>query len=88
VAAVMTYAAVRVSGPPPDRDHPYGHGKIENLSALGETFLLLVTCVWIVYEAARRLAFNRVDVEVTAWSSRGSSPRRTSRCTPNRSRPG
>ncbi len=67
-AAVMTYAAVKISGRPPDHEHPYGHGKVENLSALGETILLLVTCGWIVYEAARRLFFNRVDVEVTAWS--------------------
>jgi cation diffusion facilitator family transporter len=67
-AAVMTYAAVKISGRPPDHEHPYGHGKVENLSALGETVLLLVTCGWIVYEAARRLFFNRVDVEVNAWS--------------------
>jgi cation diffusion facilitator family transporter len=67
-AAVMTYAAVKISGRPPDREHPYGHGKVENLSALGETVLLLVTCGWIVYEAARRLFFDKVEVEVTAWS--------------------
>jgi cation diffusion facilitator family transporter len=67
-AAIMTYAAVRISGRPPDLDHPYGHGKVENLSALGETILLLVTCGWIVYEAFRRLVFHRVDVEVTVWS--------------------
>jgi cation diffusion facilitator family transporter len=67
-AAVMTYVAVKISGRPPDREHPYGHGKVENLSALGETILLLVTCGWIVYEATRRLVFDRVDVEVTSWS--------------------
>jgi cation diffusion facilitator family transporter len=67
-AAVMTWAAVRISGRPPDHEHPYGHGKVENLSALGETILLLVTCGWIVYEAARRLFFDKVEVEVTAWS--------------------
>jgi cation diffusion facilitator family transporter len=67
-AAVMTYVAVKISGRPPDPEHPYGHGKVENLSALGETVLLLVTCGWIVYEAVRRLWFDRVEVEVTAWS--------------------
>ncbi len=68
VAALMTFLAVRFSGRPPDRTHLYGHGKIENLSALFETLLLLATCAWIVREAAHRLAAHRVDVEVTWWS--------------------
>ena len=57
VAAGITYWAVRISGRPADREHTYGHGKFENLSALVETLLLLVTCVWIVYEAGSRLFF-------------------------------
>lgn len=56
-AAAMTLWAVRVSSRPADREHPYGHGKIENLSALFETVLLLVTCVWIISEAVERLFF-------------------------------
>ena len=68
IAAGMTLVAVRVSSRPPDRSHLYGHGKFENLSALGETLLLLLTCVWVIWEAVRRLASHRVDVEVTFWS--------------------
>ncbi len=68
VAAAITYAAVRVSGKPPDAEHRYGHGKVENLSALVETLLLLVTCVWIMREAVSRLFFREVEVEATAWS--------------------
>lgn len=68
VAALMTFLAVRYSGRPPDRSHLYGHGKIENLSALAETLLLLVTCAWIVREAIHRLTTNRIDVQVTWWS--------------------
>lgn len=68
VAALMTFLAVRFSGRPPDRTHHYGHGKVENLSALFETVLLLVTCVWIVREAVHRLISHRVDIEVTWWS--------------------
>jgi cation diffusion facilitator family transporter len=68
VAALITYLAVRFSGRPADRTHLYGHGKIENLSALFETLLLLVTCVWIVREAALRLLHPGVVVEVTFWS--------------------
>src|SRR5713101_8368511 len=68
VAALMTYIAVRISGRPADRTHLYGHGKVENLSALIETLLLFVTCGWIIWEAIHRLFFHKVEVEVTFWS--------------------
>ena len=68
VAALMTYLAVRFSDRPPDRTHLYGHGKIENLSALFETLLLLATCVWIVREAVHRLVSHQAQIEVTFWS--------------------
>jgi cation diffusion facilitator family transporter len=68
VAAAVTLWAVRASAKPADRDHPYGHGKIENFSALFETGLLLATCVWIAYEAVKRLLFENVHVEATIWS--------------------
>jgi cation diffusion facilitator family transporter len=68
VASGMTLVAVRLSGRPADRTHLYGHGKIENLSALAETLLLLATCAWIAREAVRRLVFHRVIVDITVWS--------------------
>ena len=68
MAAVMTFLAVRISGKPADRNHLYGHGKAENLSALFETLLLLVTCFWILYEATHRLLFHPVALKVTFWS--------------------
>lgn len=68
LAAAMTWWAVRVSDKPADADHPYGHEKVENLAALFETLLLLVTCVWIIYEAVERLFFKAVRVDVTVWS--------------------
>jgi cation diffusion facilitator family transporter len=68
VAAAVTYASVRVSDKPADAEHQYGHGKIESFSAFVETGLLLLTCVWIVYEAARRLFFHSVDIEPTLWA--------------------
>src|SRR6266478_3776560 len=55
IAAVMTFFSVRVSDRPADADHQYGHGKVENFSAFIETGLLLLTCVWIVWEAVQRL---------------------------------
>ena len=68
LAAVMTWWAVTVSERPADSDHPYGHEKIENISALFETLLLLLTCVWIIYEAVQRLFFKTAHVDVNAWS--------------------
>jgi cation diffusion facilitator family transporter len=68
LAAMLTWLAVRISARPADHSHPYGHGKIENLSALFETLLLLGTCVWIVIAATNRLIHQKVDVEVTPWS--------------------
>src|ERR1700716_434054 len=84
IAALMTFFSVRVSDKPADADHQYGHGKFENFSAFIETGLLLLTCVWIVYESMRRLFFHSVEIEpsvaafpvmlpsiaVDAWRSR------------------
>src|SRR5262252_4933936 len=68
VAAFITLLSVRVSDKPADADHQYGHGKVENFSAFLETGLLLLTCIWIVYEAVKRLAFKEVHVEPTIWA--------------------
>src|SRR6266700_3470039 len=65
VAAAVTYFSVRVSDKPADADHQYGHGKVESFSAFIETGLLLLTCVWIVYEAGKRLFFHSVEIEPT-----------------------
>lgn len=63
VAAVITLFSVRVSDKPADADHQYGHYKVENFSAFIETGLLLLTCAWIVWEAAKRLFFHSVEIE-------------------------
>src|SRR5271167_2099828 len=63
IAALVTLFSVRVSDKPADADHQYGHGKFENFSAFIETGLLLLTCVWIVYEAVKRIFFRSVEIE-------------------------
>ncbi len=68
VAAVITFFAVKFSDTPADAEHNFGHGKIENYSALIETLLLVLTCVWIIYEAIRRLITLEVHFEVTVLS--------------------
>ena len=68
VAALMTLLAVRIAAREADASHPYGHGRFENVSALFETFLLLATCAWVIYEAADRLASGEVHVESSIWA--------------------
>lgn len=68
VAAIVTYFSVRWADKPADTTHPFGHGKIEHLSAFVETALLLATCAWIIFEAVRRLFFLQVHVEPSVWA--------------------
>jgi cation diffusion facilitator family transporter len=67
-AAMVTCLAVRAASKPPDRDHAYGHGKVENLSALVETLLLLATCAWIIKESIHRLTIRHSPVDASIWA--------------------
>ena len=67
-AAIITYFSVRISDKPADKKHHFGHGKVENLSALIQTVLLLITCGWIIHEAANRLIAKNVEIKVTIWA--------------------
>ena len=67
LAAIMTLLAVRISSRPADASHPFGHGKVENLSALAETLLLFATCFWVVYEGAHRLIEGGSPVAPSVW---------------------
>ena len=68
VASVVTFFSVRVAGRPADEDHPYGHARVENLSAVAQGVLLIGTAAWISYEAIRRIFFASVEVEPTVWA--------------------
>jgi cation diffusion facilitator family transporter len=54
-ASIFTLVAVRTARKPADREHPYGHGRAENLAAFTEGILLLITAAGIAFEAIRRL---------------------------------
>jgi cation diffusion facilitator family transporter len=66
VAAILTWVAVRYSGRPPDRAHPFGHGKAESLAALFEALLILGGGLYIVREAVGGLAGGGGPPEVSA----------------------
>jgi cation diffusion facilitator family transporter len=56
VASVVAFVSVRKADEPADREHPYGHEKVESLAAAIEGMLILVGAGIIVYEATRRLS--------------------------------
>jgi len=55
LAALMALFAVRTSARPPDDGHPYGHGKVENVTGTIEALLIFGAAALIVYEAVNRL---------------------------------
>ena len=55
IAAVIAFFSVRVSDTPPDSRHPYGHGKVENISGVIEGLLIFVAAIWIIVEALKKL---------------------------------
>ena len=61
-ASGFTLLAVRTSRKPADREHPYGHGRAENLAAFAEGVILLVTAAGIAFEAVRRLTTGGPEV--------------------------
>jgi len=62
VAAVITYLSVRVADKPADAEHLYGHGKVESFSAFVETALLILTALYIIWEAFDRLLLHQVHI--------------------------
>lgn len=55
VASIIAFFSVKVSDNPPDSRHPYGHGKIENISGVIEAILIFIAAVWIIFKAIRKL---------------------------------
>lgn len=68
VAALLTFFAVRVADRPADATHNYGHGKVENLSAFLEALLLLLTALWVIYEAIHRLISHESSIDPSIWA--------------------
>jgi cation diffusion facilitator family transporter len=54
IASTIAYFSVRASDVPADAEHPYGHGKVENLSAVLEALLIVTAAAFIFYNAMER----------------------------------
>lgn len=66
LAAIIAFVSVRKSGKPADREHPFGHGKIENISGSIEAILILLAAGWIIYEAVKRFLYPQ-PLEAVGW---------------------
>ncbi len=66
LAAVIALISVRTSSIPADEEHPFGHGKIENISGTVEALLIFIAAIWIIYEAARKL-MHPESLEAVGW---------------------
>ncbi|HUS76305.1 MAG TPA: cation diffusion facilitator family transporter [Methanothrix sp.] len=66
LAAIIALFAVRTSGKPADEDHPFGHGKVENISGTLEALLIFLAATWILYEAAEKLK-NPEPLQEVGW---------------------
>ena len=62
VASIVAFLSVRGSAKPADKEHPYGHGKIENISGVVEGVLIFIAAGMIILEAGKKL-FERVETE-------------------------
>ncbi len=62
IAAIITFLSVRISDRPADAEHTYGHAKVESFSAFVETGLLLLTALYVIYEAFHRLFTREVHL--------------------------
>jgi cation diffusion facilitator family transporter len=63
IAAIIAFFSVRVSDNPPDSRHPYGHGKVENISGVIEALLIFVAAIWIIAEAVKKLLGAKIELD-------------------------
>ena len=69
IAAIIAFISVKISDNPPDSRHPYGHGKIENISGVIEALLILVAALWIIIEAVKKFLGDETELDSIALGS-------------------
>lgn len=57
LASILTFFAVSRSSEPADKEHPFGHGKYEDMSGFIEGGLIVFAGLYIIYESAKKLIF-------------------------------
>jgi len=66
LASVIAVFSVRTSSIPADEKHPFGHGKVENISGTVEAALIFLAAGWIIYEAIMKLIYPK-PIEYVGW---------------------
>ncbi|PKN70476.1 MAG: cation transporter [Deltaproteobacteria bacterium HGW-Deltaproteobacteria-12] len=66
LASIIALFSVKTSSKPADKDHSFGHGKIENISGTVEALLIFVAAGWIIYEAIQKLS-NPEPLDNLGW---------------------
>ncbi|MBI5723592.1 MAG: cation transporter [Planctomycetes bacterium] len=66
LAAIIAFVAVRTGSKPADDKHPFGHGKIENISGTIEALLIFLAAAWIIFEAVRKI-MHPTEIEKISW---------------------
>jgi cation diffusion facilitator family transporter len=69
IAAIIAFFSVKVSDNPPDSRHPYGHGKVENISGVIEAMLIFIAAIWIIIEAVKKLLGEDMQLQSIAIGS-------------------
>lgn len=62
LASIIAFFSVKISDRPADDTHPYGHGKVENISGVIEALLIFVASVWIIIESIKKI-LNPQEIE-------------------------
>ena len=57
LASVLTFFAVTRSAEPADKEHPFGHGKYEDMSGFIEGGLIIFAGCFIVFESTKKIIF-------------------------------
>jgi cation diffusion facilitator family transporter len=66
IASVVAYFSIKKAIEPADSDHPFGHGKYENISGFFEAMLIFFAAAFIFYEAVKKF-FAPSEVQSLDW---------------------
>ncbi|MBM3705713.1 MAG: cation-efflux pump [Actinobacteria bacterium] len=67
VTVLITFLAVRMATRPPDKDHTYGHGKYENLSAMFEVLIIAFLSFFIIFKSIQRIVLRNFELELNNY---------------------
>lgn len=62
----INYLAIKKADMPPDKNHLYGHGKVEDLAAIVQSLFILFTGIFIIYKSIQKI-FSKASVLYTKW---------------------